>query len=1491
MGRFMTSRARGTAAREPGPLASEKRSFLWERWKQQKSERGDARAVEIELEDEEAPLLSLQDQPRAGIQVVAKIVWPKELGYEPNGRMRLTTDFGLLVSLELKEGDVGLHSVLKLAPDKRVKEEQTQTFSFYLGPEEEIVGLSYHEVMEGEGSLYYHVHLILQKCHTAETWREPLSRHNLWPVPTHAGHLRDLPKGISKKLLKKLAEDGAEPAKAIQCLRFLKGKEQDHLTGVLYTNSSGCCDILGLTGQSMGFWLELILLHFGLPYMDLVLDIMQLRLFATTGMYDYVLFNLTGLALPVLISIRHVLEFFSQRNPELDVLEAGGRYCAPCLAIAMVLAVVLQMHIVCLTVWSASMRKMHPLLACVKSAEVGEAAVSAVVQMNFLVCMLAGVDAFSTLDLDTSQVWRLGASICISCFSLGLAFASKDTVGSKVLGLPGKLEMAPEPVLAGLVVVRALEVASRILSINVIHISTRMRSISVGGPVAILLLLLTSCLLLNEGGVPDYIAGVIGHPGQVLEQTSLLSIYRSLLVHCVLMLVALGLQLAARPADSVFDDAKVMPDWLMGLWLSTGIVSTVSLIAFARHGSQVEHPIFVGLKQKGANVDYLSYSALAAELQNNEVPKAAMEAAAAVCCIDADLQNGHLDPKSSKTIAAIVAPVRHMRRVSIRCDAISQLAKFVAGSLLESPAAMTRADSQNDVLQAMCNCQWGTSQPAQTQTSTWPASRGESGESIRQVAVALVSVLAVSNVLEELHLVDCRLIPQDAWMKLCNAKWKQLQKADFTGCFDRGRGKGAAALLEVLAQCSQLKELHLVHCNKIPGKAWMKLDNAKWKQLQKADFTGCFDRKVEDAEGAAPLLQALAQCPELKELRLVDCYKIPNDAWQKLCDYNAQWTLLEKVDFTKCFNDFSRSYFFDQQEPEGATILLQTLARCPNLQELSCGDCNAISRAWMKLCVAEWKQLKKADFTGCFNRARAADGSVAVLKLLAGCEQLEELQLRYCSAIPSNGWMELCNAKWAQLMKAEFWECFHDETQQGARGATTLLQVLAQCPKLKELGLGRCTKIPSTAWNCLSEANWTQLKKADFTACFDDERKGTEGAATLLKVLQRCKQLEDLRFGAGSRIPATLWEELRAGIWPQLSRCTGVPQEEQARLRGKADDEGDHLPDRAKDPEGSCNPKRTPGGSLRADELNVNDQDGVPKGGSGRFHLPKHLTAAVMPHRFDEAEDCAKEELQALASCKDLEDLNLSSCSAIPTSAWEKLRVARWAKLQRANFESCFDAESKGVGGATTLLRVLAGCAELKELNLFFCSAIPAAAWKKLKVARWPKLEKANFAGCFNSDSEAAEVADILLCVLAKCAELKELNLSSCFMIPAAAWKKLDIASWPILHKANFEGCFNLDSVGAEGAATLLRVLTKCAELVELNLSRCDAIPALAWEGLQVERLWPKLKRANLDGCLVNSDGGGAEGADTLRCVLRTCPQLKEAWTAWTGGPAVEDRD
>ena len=33
----------------------------------------------------------------------------------------------------------------------------------------------------------------------------------------------------------------------------------------------------------------------------------------------------------------------------------------------------------------------------------------------------------------------------------------------------------------------------------------------------------------------------------------------------------------------------------------------------------------------------------------------------------------------------------------------------------------------------------------------------------------------------------------------------------------------------------------------------------------------------------------------------------------------------------------------------------------------------------------------------------------------------------------------------------------------------------------------------------------------------------------------------------------------------------------------------------------------------------------------------------------------------------------------------------------------------------------------------------------------------------------------------------------------------------------------------------------------------------------------------------MNSDGGGAEGADTLRCVLRTCPQLKDALAPFDG--------
>ena len=50
---------------------------------------------------------------------------------------------------------------------------------------------------------------------------------------------------------------------------------------------------------------------------------------------------------------------------------------------------------------------------------------------------------------------------------------------------------------------------------------------------------------------------------------------------------------------------------------------------------------------------------------------------------------------------------------------------------------------------------------------------------------------------------------------------------------------GAAGLLQVLSQSTQLENLDLSYCRKIPTGAWQKLHSAKWLNLKKADFCAC----------------------------------------------------------------------------------------------------------------------------------------------------------------------------------------------------------------------------------------------------------------------------------------------------------------------------------------------------------------------------------------------------------------------------------------------------------------------------------------------------------------------------------------------------------------------------------------------------------------------------------------------------------------------------
>ena len=59
--------------------------------------------------------------------------------------------------------------------------------------------------------------------------------------------------------------------------------------------------------------------------------------------------------------------------------------------------------------------------------------------------------------------------------------------------------------------------------------------------------------------------------------------------------------------------------------------------------------------------------------------------------------------------------------------------------------------------------------------------------------------------------------------------------------------------------------------------------------------------------------------------------------------------------------------------------------------------------------------------------------------------------------------------------------CFDKDTE-GADGAADLLEVLRNSP-LEKLDFGGCGQIPSTAWQKLRGASWTNLREANFSWC------------------------------------------------------------------------------------------------------------------------------------------------------------------------------------------------------------------------------------------------------------------------------------------------------------------------------------------------------------------------------------------------------------------------
>ncbi|CAE7947189.1 unnamed protein product [Symbiodinium sp. KB8] len=575
---------------------------------------------------------------------------------------------------------------------------------------------------------------------------EPLSRRYLRCESIEfPGRLRWMPPALER--LEKEGEDiDISMLPEVIGLRSIQGSV-DHIVECKYAQSWTCTldAVRSLTGQSAMFWAELFLLTLALFYVDIALDVKQLGLFWQNKLFGYFFLNVAGMALPPVFTTLEAVDFLDWRSPEEDRLK---KVLPPKMVVpAMLLSICTQTHMLLLVAASALSRAILCLQEPSMQRQVAESAVSALVQMNFLVSALGRIAQIEALELSDEELNSMKLSVLVSCFSLGLGFASRDKADSAVLGLPGKVGWGPT--MAGLVLARSLEVFSRILAVNVLQASLRgLPLLRFAGVGAVALAFLAACLAFPDASWADAAAAVIAHPGQILEPNSLLKLRYSLIIHVVLVSAAGGGQLLLRTST-------VLPDTLLIAWLvpvltcpsQSQVVSFLSWAALGLLswlGHHVNHPRFAALAS-GGEEPVIAYSTLLAGFPtpDGQVPK------------------------------AVLAAMQGKVAVDLTSDAAARgLTQQGLERILESTG-----DVRFDV------------------------------DVLERLAIpreAVVEGLATSHP-TTLHLPDFQNVPADSWERLgASLDSDRLRKVDLTLCFEFC-GAGCKALLAGLARCRKLQ--------------------------------------------------------------------------------------------------------------------------------------------------------------------------------------------------------------------------------------------------------------------------------------------------------------------------------------------------------------------------------------------------------------------------------------------------------------------------------------------------------------------------------------------------------------------------------------------------------------------------------------------------------------------------------------------------------------
>ncbi|CAL1152303.1 unnamed protein product [Cladocopium goreaui] len=1149
-----------------------------------------------------ALMVNEQEQPSATCEIVATLGRVEELpldGYGTVDWQRIDiakVGFGMLKVLEMRHPE---HSskVIQLHPPG----EHDLEVRLSLEPGEEVVGFQVKEVKDGGASEFYDPQVLIRDATAVRM--EPLSQQFFKPSPEFPGKLRWLPATAQPD------PEGKVQGSEVVGFRAIQGVQRDHILGVVHKVSFWSFDARSWTGQSVMFWIDIFLLvlacfvpvsAFVLYYADILLDLKQLKVFADQRLYDYLRFNALGLLIPPVLTVWEACHWLQQPSPERDHFDhlVASKLMQK---IIIVLAVATQTHVILLVMWSVRFKQKHPLLQGAKNAEVAESAISALVQINFLVSHFAGVTAITNRNLDSATLQTMAVSILVSCCSTGLSFAGKDKKDGSVLGLPGKVDWSPTMV--SLVLVRAMETASRMVAFNIVQVSLRGGWCGhLGGPMAVLFFVAAAGLCFPEAEISDVLASVVAHPGQILEPQSLLPLWRSLVLHALLILVALLPQVLLRTEYKAWmpKDAKEIPAiYLLG-WLAVTACSFLGLMILYLLGRRLKQPIFEQLREgdeRGGSIPLSSFIAAFAGKQG-QVPKA-VAAALGDDVVRVDIAN--LDKVTLTELMTSQCPVSFSR------EAFKHLIRLYGKDIdfegdRDESAEIAPAIEEVMSDLALCNVvRLDLTGCSFIPAAAWQRLHGADWRNLKIArfdlwcfagsskgvddAADLLQVLGKATTLEELVFYDCTQIPAAAWQRLHGADWRNLKIARFDRSFGLNRKgvDGAGDLLQVLGKATTLEELVFCECNHIPAAAWQRLHGADWRNLKIARFDRCFDDDSKGVDGAADLLQVLGKAMTLERLDFDDCSQIPAAAWQrvpsgawpKLKPRKAPGVPAEELQrFVAPSGGVASEHKEDREvatkvampgprhlkvvrarnlEANKGDALLQGLSQSTTLETLDFDSCDQIpAAAWQRLHGADWRNLKIASFVECFDDdSKGVDGAADLLQVLGKAMTLEELDFDRCSQIPAAAWQRLHGADWRNLKIARFDRCFGNDSK-GVDGAADLLQVLGKATTLEELVFHRCNQIPAAAWQRLHGANWRNLKIASFVECFGLNSKGVDGAADLLQVLGKATTLEELAFHRCNQIPAAAWQRVPSGAWPKLkpSKTPGVPEEELQRICG-----------------------------------------------------------------------------------------------------------------------------------------------------------------------------------------------------------------------------------------------------------------------------------------------------------------------------------------------------